>query len=105
MLHSEGCNQIYRQMGGTLDTFEFAHLQHFTCNMVVEMAGNISRVLFSSTIFSKLKFNGMKFGKIKRKYIAGQSYPSIRVNFGHPGETLDGRLLCTSNDIEWLSSM
>ena len=73
--------------------------------MVAEMDGNISRVLFGSTIFSKLNLNGMKFGKIKRKNIAGQSYPSIWGNFGHPGETLDSMLLCTNDDIEWLPSI
>ena len=94
----------YRQMGELWRLLEFACLQHFTCNMVVKMGSNISRVLFCSTIFSKLKLNGMKFGKINRKNIAGQSYPSIWGNFGHPGETLDSRLLCTSNDLEWLLS-
>ena len=73
--------------GGTLDTFAFACLQHLTPNMVEEMDGDISRVLFCNTIFSKLKLNGI-WGK-----------------FGHPGETLDSRLLCTSNDLEWLPSM
>ena len=87
-------------MGELWTLFEFACLQHLTHNMMVEMDGNISRVSFCSTIFSKLNFNGMKFGKIKRKNIAGQSYPSIWGNFGHPGETLDSRLLCTNNDLE-----
>ena len=45
----------------------------------------------------------MKFGKIKRKNIAGQSYPSIWGNFGHTGETLDSMLLCTNN-APWMIS-
>ena len=56
----------YRQMGELWTLFEFACLQHLTRNMVVEMDGNISWVLFCSTIFSKLKLNGIKFGKISR---------------------------------------
>ena len=95
----------YRQMGELWTLFEFACLQNFTCSMMVEMDGNISRVSFCSTIFSKSKLNGMIFGKTKRKNIAGQSYPSIWGNFEHLGETLDGRLLCTSNDLEWLTFM
>ena len=95
----------YRQMGELWTLFEFACLQHLARNMVAEMDGNILRVLFGSTIFSKLNLNGMKLGKIKRKNIAGQSYPSIWGNFGHPGETLDSMLLCTNNDIEWLPSI
>ena len=95
----------YRQMGELWTLFEFACLQYLTHNMVAEMDRNISWVLFCSTIFSKLNLNGMKFGKIKRKNIAGQSYPSSWGNFGHPGETLDSRLLCTNNDLEWLPSM
>ena len=86
----------YRQMGELWTLFEFAFLQHDTRNMAVEMDGNILRVLFCSTIFSKLNLNGIKFGKIKRKNAADQSYPCLWGNFGHPGETLDGRLLCTS---------
>ena len=57
----------YRQMGELWTLFEFACLQHLTHNMVAEMDGNRSRVLFCSTIFSKLNLNGIKFGKIKRK--------------------------------------
>ena len=56
----------YRQMGELWTLFEFASLQHFTRNMVVEMDGNISWVLFCSTMFSKLKLNDVKFRKIKR---------------------------------------
>ena len=92
----------YRQMGELWTLFECACLQHLTCDRVVEMNGNISRVFFCSTIFSKLTLNGMKFGRINRKNIAGQSYRSIWGNFGHPGATLDSRLLCTSTDLEGL---
>ena len=46
----------------------------------------------------------MKSGTIKTKNIAGQSYPSIWVQFGHPGETLDGRHFCMSKSLEWLTA-
>ena len=50
--------------------------------------------------------NWMKYNLVwsKRKNTAGQSYPNIWGNFGHPGETLDSRLLCNRNDLEWLPS-
>ena len=97
--------EMYYRQTGELWTLNLC-LQIFTHSMVVEMDGNISRVLFCSIKFSKLKLNGRKFGTIKRKNIAGQSYPGNWGSFGHPGETLGGRrrLLCTSNDLEWLPS-
>ena len=39
-------NNLYRQMGELWTLVEVAYLQYLTRNMVVEMDGNISRVLF-----------------------------------------------------------
>ena len=47
---------------GNFGHFLSLHVCSISCNMVMEMDGNISRLLFCSTIFYKLKLNGMKLG-------------------------------------------
>ena len=92
--------QIYRQMGELWTLFQFECSLHLTHDMVAEMDGNISWVLFCITIFYIRIWNGMKFGKIRRKNIAVQSYPSIWGNFGRPGKFWTAVSLGIVNDLE-----
>ena len=86
------------QMGEFWTLFEFACSLYLTCNMALEMDGNISRVLLCIMIFSILRLNGINLVQFKGKNIAGQSYRGIWGNFEQHWETFAKSFFCNR---EW----